>query len=161
MVVFTSDWLLPSRWVSVAVTHLRPLRSEYLFTLRLRAALWNRSDMGRTIFKIGAVWHSFALLQNSRQNHCSCVWTKALSVWFSRRRKRHPQRCEVKFHKLLIFKFTLGCVGMNQQFKISTRSDEGQLVRRWFGCYKEVYFIIASQLWGQSGQCVLTFIRWH
>ena len=71
------------------------------------------------------------------------------------------QRCEVKFHKLLIFKFTPGCGGMNQQFKISTRSDEGQLVRRWFGCYKEVYFIIASQLWGQTGQCVLTFIRWH
>ena len=51
--VLTSEYLLPSQWVLVlATTHLLPLRSEYLFTLRRNSR--NLSDMWRSTFKIGA-----------------------------------------------------------------------------------------------------------
>ena len=78
--MLTSEYLPPSQWVPVLAPNYFPLRSEYQFTL-----VWHRTYPICDAPTSRSAWHSFALLQKSRQrNHRCCVWTEALSGMVSR-----------------------------------------------------------------------------
>lgn len=79
----TSEYLLLSQrdWAPVlATSHLLPIRTEKLFTLRRRP-----------IHQRGA-----ASLQRSRKNHCSEVWTEVYPAWLSCQPGERAIRCSVK-----------------------------------------------------------------